>query len=768
MDRNSTIARHVSPTTESFAGQVPGWYGEIPPADQPVPVADSSRRPVEVNSFPETKLTQEASRVSHTAVVSESGVESSHQSSQHSRSHDHVALPAKTQARALQIALSHRSIIAEGDAKAEATTPEVPAASAMEPELPATIRSSRRFLHGKLSRTAGLVSAMALTMTLLVAAVVAIVCPTTWPAGLAGSNQTLKAAGTPANSVVLDFTASWCGPCQQMSPIVSKLQRQGYAIRKVDVDQEPNLARQFRVDSMPTFILVIDGKEVNRIVGMTNEAQLRRMAEQAVQGSQLARGQQERLAVPGSKPLPKTNSSPFDADGVPTTVLGESSRLEAEIVSNPRNAPAAPRTGILNSISEGMGLTRSASPSIPAEPKSPAVPANELFRGNNAEDDAEMTVASVDPALASVRIRVRDSQGGMSNYGSGTIVDSQTGRTMIVTCGHIFRDLKSKPVVEVDVFQAQGSPRTYLGEVMDFNLDADVGLIMIPTEKAVSVARLSPVDVRLGPGEEMFSIGCGGGANPSRESHKVTAINRYNGPENIECTGVPIQGRSGGGLFRADGQLAGVCIAADTKERRGLYAGLEPICTMLEKHRLGALVRREGRGRANTAVASAVRTADAGSSSETTGDSLMAGGGNNRAVSSAASSNNGGTNAAAEAALMNQSPDAEIICIVRPRGGAGDNSRIVVLNRASQTFMTYLMGEVDSQSQRLPVSLRVDDNQRQTASSVSEKSASAGESGREPAREALGPRPWVSSNSTAFKRQVLPRREELVPLTERK
>src|SRR5207342_389065 len=52
-------------------------------------------------------------------------------------------------------------------------------------------------------------------------------------------------ASTETDNVLLDFTATWCGPCQQMSSIVSRLERQGYPIRKVDVDQEPDLAAKY-------------------------------------------------------------------------------------------------------------------------------------------------------------------------------------------------------------------------------------------------------------------------------------------------------------------------------------------------------------------------------------------------------------------------------------------------------------------------------------------------------------------------------------------
>ena len=61
---------------------------------------------------------------------------------------------------------------------------------------------------------------------------------------------------------LLDFWATWCGPCMRQGPIVEELGEEGYAVGKLDVDQNMELAQQFRVMSIPTLIVFKNGQEV--------------------------------------------------------------------------------------------------------------------------------------------------------------------------------------------------------------------------------------------------------------------------------------------------------------------------------------------------------------------------------------------------------------------------------------------------------------------------------------------------------------------------
>ena len=70
--------------------------------------------------------------------------------------------------------------------------------------------------------------------------------------------------------VLLDFWASWCGPCRMLSPIVDEVaeERGDVKVGKVNVDEEPDLARRFGVMSIPTVVFLKNGQEFDRKVGV--------------------------------------------------------------------------------------------------------------------------------------------------------------------------------------------------------------------------------------------------------------------------------------------------------------------------------------------------------------------------------------------------------------------------------------------------------------------------------------------------------------------
>lgn len=69
--------------------------------------------------------------------------------------------------------------------------------------------------------------------------------------------------------VLVDFWASWCGPCQMVAPIIEEIAGEisGAKVGKVDVDEQPELAREYKVMSIPTLMVFKDGQVVKREMG---------------------------------------------------------------------------------------------------------------------------------------------------------------------------------------------------------------------------------------------------------------------------------------------------------------------------------------------------------------------------------------------------------------------------------------------------------------------------------------------------------------------
>ena len=77
-------------------------------------------------------------------------------------------------------------------------------------------------------------------------------------------------------SVLLDFWASWCGPCRMLSPILDEIaeEREDIKVCKVNVDEEPELAARYGIVSIPTLLVIKDGQIVNKSLGVRPKAQL--------------------------------------------------------------------------------------------------------------------------------------------------------------------------------------------------------------------------------------------------------------------------------------------------------------------------------------------------------------------------------------------------------------------------------------------------------------------------------------------------------------
>ena len=79
-----------------------------------------------------------------------------------------------------------------------------------------------------------------------------------------------------AKPVLVDFWATWCGPCMMQAPVLEELaaERGDLIVGKVNVDEEPEIANAFQINSIPTLILFKDGKAVRAAVGFRTKDQL--------------------------------------------------------------------------------------------------------------------------------------------------------------------------------------------------------------------------------------------------------------------------------------------------------------------------------------------------------------------------------------------------------------------------------------------------------------------------------------------------------------
>ena len=487
-------------------------------------------------------------------------------------------------------------------------------------------------------------------------------------------------AATTGDVMLLNFSASWCGPCRQMAPLVADIAAAGWAVRHVDVDGEPDLVRRFAVTGVPCYVLVVKGHEVGRINGATTQDELAGLL--AKSGEPLG-GQAPRVA----EPLPAVA-------GVPLPLAASDQPLATEPVPAPRRPGAA-------SLETAAAQPRPVAPNVSGEAVSLAAPSSPP-----ANSSLERKLLA-----ATARLRVEDS--GSVSRGTGTVIDCREGEALILTCGHIFRDSAGKGRVEVDLFAA-GGPRGVAGQVVSWDLKRDLALVSIFTDAALEAVRVGSPELIVKPGDPVVTIGCDGGSDPTPLQSRITAVDKYLGPANLQVAGQPVQGRSGGGLFAADGTLIGVCNAADPADNEGLFAALPAIHEQLEEAGLAFVYRNvyprggldslasvggsahvpampaemptvsfDRRDRGNAVPTTAHGTASELAASEPPSSRVASPDARGPAPLSA------GEQALLEHVRQHEGK-AEVICIVRPHGSVGKAREVFVLDAAGGDFVEHL------------------------------------------------------------------------------
>lgn len=347
----------------------------------------------------------------------------------------------------------------------------------------------------------------------------------------------------PAEGVctVLEFTASWCQPCQQMAPTLQRLANEGWEIRQVDTDRHPQLVNQFKVSNLPTLVILSGNKEVDRVVGVTRYEEINKRISRAAARS-------------GYRP---------SADGT---------------IASSVSSPVEPQD---QQIAAPQPIVRGQSPmrAVPKLISGAASMAKEI--SNTAVGLAGQDAIS---RARDATVRIRVDEGNTTAHGTGTIVDAHGSQALILTCGHLFRDMQPQSQLSVDLFAGTPREQRVPAQLVDFSIeDEDIGLITIQLPVEISPVQILPRQESVAPGQAVFSFGCDHGQDPSLREAAVTHVNRYLGAANVEISGAPAVGRSGGGLFDRSGRLIGVCNAANEPENEGIYAGPEVFYRQLAK-----------------------------------------------------------------------------------------------------------------------------------------------------------------------------------------
>ena len=493
-------------------------------------------------------------------------------------------------------------------------------------------------------------------------------------------------AGPALEDGVLDFTSRTCMPCQQLSPMVSKLERLGYPIRKVDCESNRDLVEKFNIKFIPAFILVIDGVERERLGGgSVSEDELKRLCAR----------------------VPRKHAADGSAAGVSDT---DGQRGGATAAATPKSS--SEKSGVKFPF---LAVKKDDSPARDRrEGAVPRAKAEERTKGR-------FPVQGI-PLEASVRIRIKDDHQADA-VGSGTIIDSRVGKTIILTCGHIFRDRDMNAVIEIDCY-CGGREQTVIGRRLFHDMKSDVGLITITSDDPLSSCRVAGSGTKIVKGAPVISVGCSEGDKPTVQRVKITALNRYQGADNIEVGGMPVEGRSGGGLFTQEGQLIGVCSGADSHYREGFFAGLQSVHDLLDRCKLTHLYDSGSAGGKQKAPANAelVDAFEGEATGAVPADDASLGPAEPRKPAAKrpaanapaksrptaiAAANSNDDRSIREA--LEQAGESEIVCIIRPINQPGAASRVVIMNRASRRFVEYLSDEMDDRPEILETTLTADE-----------------------------------------------------------
>lgn len=363
-------------------------------------------------------------------------------------------------------------------------------------------------------------------------------------------------AGAKGEPVLLDFQASWCGPCKQMRGAIKELINKDYPVKEIDVDESPDLASRYHVNEVPTFVVVDpSGRVLARSSGVQPAAKL----------AGLYREAKAKYRSRAASKAPADEDVDADAE----TESQEDDQADAPNTEAPAPARVNPKpweTGVRIRIDTSQGMMGFGSGTI-------------IY--SSAEQTIILTCAHI-----------------FKLEGRRQPHPSQFNRKIMVD---LFDDRPTR--TGQGTLQVHFANETHAGEAVDYDFGLDVGLIRIRPGRRLPASPVVPPTWKPREGDRMHTVGCSEGHDATAWSTSIInprmqgALTGQQGYEAIECTHAPKQGRSGGGLYTLDGYVAGVCDFAEPRGDHGLYASPKSIYKILDRNSLTALYSPEGRSR---------------------------------------------------------------------------------------------------------------------------------------------------------------------------
>ncbi len=529
-------------------------------------------------------------------------------------------------------------------------------------------------------------------------------------------------AGVNSDCTIVHFTAAWCEPCKQLEPALQQLRQEGWTIETVDTDRQPELVQQFRVQNLPTLAILCRGQEVDRMVGAASYERIAERVQRAAARNQSgpAASQPATTQVAVSQPpvsQPPVSQHPVNqaaaTQAAPQSpqpiVRGQSPDIGGFplLASNDRNSPARFANNDFAAPGPSAATLVSRSHAASASAQVAGSSASTLAVNSGASDLGAATAAAsrhrsqqqtLSPEQAIARaaaatVRIRVDEANSTAYGTGTIIDVRGQEALILTCGHLFRDMQPNSQLTIDLFPGTPQEVNLPSELIDFKADQeDIGLISFRIPVAIEPVSILGRGQHVAVGQPAFSFGCDRGANPTRRDTQIKSINRYLGADNIEIVGAPVVGRSGGGLFDMQGRLIGVCNAANAEDDEGIYASAEVVFAQIERLGLSELFD-EGQPAVQSQLASNIQADSAPNSKQrippaaaaqapASADDSLNWPDQSASVPNLSGSSNNQNNASAQAAASdltlagvgdeqraNASNVQQVICIVRDAAG---------------------------------------------------------------------------------------------------